>query len=755
MTNILWYRQPATEWTDALPLGNGRLGAMVHGGVGREELQLNESTLWSGGPYQPTNPEALPNLAAVREHILAGRYGEAHALAQAHLLAKPHLQMSYQPAGNLFIDFRHEAAPGSYERRLDLETATASTHYALLGSGLDPQAPRFTRTAFASAADDVLVVKLESTLAGQLDFELWLDSPQPGDLLPGDAAGLSYRGRNFGKHGVPGQLRFGIDVHLRLTDGSMERRGRRLVVREATEALILVDIATSFVRFDDVTGDPEGRLAQRRARLAGLDFATLHRNHVAAHRSQFDRLAIDLGPSRADAPTDERIARFAEGEDPGLAALYVQYARYLMISSSRPGTQPSTLQGIWNKDTRPPWGSKYTANINLQMNYWLPDPANLADMVEPVLDMAEELAVTGAEMARAHYGARGWVMHHNTDIWRATGPVDGAYWGIWPTGGAWLMAQLWDHARFAGRPTDLVRRLYGPLKGAVLFALDTLVPMPGTNYLLTVPSISPENRHPHGVALCAGPTMDNQILRDLFAAFGEAAGQLGEDADLAAAALAARNRLPEHRIGKAGQLQEWMEDWDLDVPEIHHRHVSHLYGLYPSDQISVDATPELAGAARRSLEIRGDEATGWGMGWRINLWARLRQGEHAYEVLELLLSPARSYANLFDAHPPFQIDGNFGGAAGILEMLVQSSETDINLLPALPQCWSGGQLRGVRARGGIEIDFGWAQGRATWIRLRSQVERRAKIHAGGEALDLKLVAGGEAIHEFVPGALPR
>ncbi|MET3897434.1 alpha-L-fucosidase 2 [Devosia sp. UYZn731] len=748
MTHELWYKKPATEWTDALPVGNGRLGAMVHGGVGREELQLNESTLWSGGPYQPTNPEALPNLAEVRALILAGRFEDAHALTQAHLLAKPYLQMSYQPAGNLFLDFtQHEAIAGSYRRQLDLATGVATTRYGLLGSGFEPDAAQFTRQVFASAADDLIVLKVSCSLPGALAFEAWLDSPQEGELLVGDASGLSYRGRNFGKHGVPGQLSFGIDVHLRVEGGSVERRGRRLVVRDATSALFLIDMATSFTRFDDVSGDPEARLAARRSKLVALDFDTLLANHVAAHRAQFDRLDIDLGAGRSDLPTDERIANFATGDDPALAALYVQYGRYLMISSSRPGTQPTTLQGIWNKETRPPWGSKYTANINLQMNYWLPDPANLPDMMEPVIALVEDLAITGAEMARAHYGASGWVMHHNTDIWRATGPVDGAAWGVWPTGGAWLMAQLWDHTRFEGRPEELVRRLYGPLKGAVQFALDILVPLPGTDYLVTVPSISPENRHPFGSSLCAGPTMDNQILRDLFAAFAEAAEQLGVDAELSAAALAARQRLPEHRIGKEGQLQEWMDDWDMDVPEIHHRHVSHLYGLYPGDQIGLDTTPELAAAARRSLEIRGDEATGWGIGWRINLWARLREGERAHAVLQLLLSPSRSYANLFDAHPPFQIDGNFGGAAGILEMLVQSTEDAVWLLPALPANWPKGTLRGVRARGGVELDFGWDNGEVGWVRVLSARNRDITVHAG-RTIRLSALANEVMQHEF-------
>ena len=748
MKNQLWYREPATEWTDALPLGNGRLGAMVYGGVGREELQLNESTLWSGGPYQSTNPEALPNLQRVRELIFDQRYQEAQALAQTYLLAKPYLQMDYQPAGNLFLDFRqHEATAGSYRRSLDLATGVATTQYELLGTGFDPHAAQFTRTAFVSAADDLIVLRVSSTVPHGLAFEAWLDSPQLGDILPEQAHRLSYRGQNFGKHGIEGRLRFGIDVHLRTEGGSVERRGRRLVVRDATTALIIIDMATSFVRFDEVSGDPDAQLAGRRKDLDAVDFDTLLADHIAAHGAQFDRFDIDLGEGREDLPTDERIANFARGDDPALAALYVQYARYLMIGSSRPGTQPSTLQGIWNKETRPPWGSKYTANINLQMNYWLPDPANLPEMMEPVVALAEDLAVTGAEMAHVHYGARGWVMHHNTDIWRATGPVDGAAWGVWPTGGAWLMAQLWDHARFEGRPPELVRRLYGPLKGAVQFALDTLVALPDTGYLVTVPSISPENRHPFGASLCAGPTMDNQILRDLFDAFAEAAAQLGEDAELVEAAMAARQRLPEHRIGHAGQLQEWMDDWDMDVPEIHHRHVSHLYGLYPSHQIGLETSPDLAAAARRSLEIRGDEATGWGIGWRINLWARLREGEHAHEVLRLLLSPARSYANLFDAHPPFQIDGNFGGAAGILEMLVQSSEDSIWLLPALPSAWQHGELKGVRARGGVELDLAWENGKVGWVQVRAARDCRLTLHAGSSVtLDLKV--GTTTRHAF-------
>lgn len=742
MTNSeLWYRSPAVEWTEALPLGNGRLGAMVHGGVGREEFQLNESTLWSGGPYQPINPEALPHLEQVRQLIYSGQYVAAQALANRHLMARPLLQMSFQPAGNLFLDFSHEAIPGSYRRSLDLETAISQTVYSLMGSGISDDAAQFRRESFVSSADDVLVVRVETNRPGALSFEAWLDSPQLGDVLDGDAGGLAFAGNNFAKHGIAGQLRFGIGIHMRLQGGSAERRGRRLVVRGANAVVFILDIATSFRRFDDVSGDPQADLAKRWQAVSGKDYASLRVAHIAAYQAQFNRLSIDLGQGRQDLPTNERIARFADGNDPALAALYVQYGRYLMLSSSQPGTQPATLQGIWNKETRPPWGSKYTSNINIQMNYWLPDPANLAECFEPLLEMIEDLTATGAEMARAHYGARGWVLHHNTDIWRATGPVDGAQWGVWPTGGAWFCAQLWDHAIFAGRPEALVSRLLPVLSGAVRFFLDVLQPLPGTDLLVTVPTISPENQHPYGASLCAGPTMDNQILRDLFDAYLAAGEQLGVSEPMQLEARAARDRLPPHRIGKAGQLQEWLEDWDMDVPEIHHRHVSHLYGLYPSQQIGPETTPELAAAARRSLEIRGDDATGWGIGWRINLWARLCQGDHAHDVLALLLSPERSYPNLFDAHPPFQIDGNFGGAAGILEMLVQSGDGTLDLLPALPSVWSRGAIKGVRARGGLLLDLEWEDGRPTRLRVWS-VRSQSVMVRWGETRQLMDIAQG-------------
>ncbi len=734
MTDLrLWYEAPAEAWTEALPVGNGRLGAMVFGGTARERLQLNEDTLWAGGPYSPVNPEAREYIPRVRELLLAGRYAEAEALAEAHVMAKPLKQMPYQPAVDLWIDTElgGEVEGGSYERSLELDRAVALTRFGVDGK-------TFEREVLATAVDGVVVVRLAASRPGALNVRLSLTTLQTGVATASAEGVLSVLGSNRPAEGIAGALAFASEVRVR-SDGQVAGRDGAVEVTGASEALLLVDIATSYRRFDDLTGDPKAAIAARLDAAARLSFDELRDRHVADHRRYFDRLSLDLGSTPAERlPTDRRIAANAHTADPALAALYVQYGRYLMLASSRPGTQPANLQGVWNDLTNPPWGSKYTVNINTQMNYWLPDPANLGECMEPLIRLVEEVAISGAATARDMYDAPGWVLHHNTDLWRATAPIDGAQWGLWPTGGAWFCAQLWDHVSYGGDKA-LVERLYPVMLGAAEFFAHTLVPLPGTDLLVTAPSVSPENVHPQGATLCYGPAMDSQILRDLFSAVIEAGERLGRDAELRARYAAIRDRLPTDRIGKAGQLQEWLQDWDLDVPEIHHRHVSHLYALYPGHQIARETTPDLVGAARMSLDIRGDDATGWGIGWRINLWARLGDAERTHSIVQRLLTPERTYPNMFDAHPPFQIDGNFGGAAGILEMLVQSKPGELHLLPALPQAWPSGELRGVRARGGVELELRWQNGAVEAARVRADTPHQLKVRIGPRTVMVDVV----------------
>jgi alpha-L-fucosidase 2 len=729
MTDLrLWYDTPAAAWTEALPVGNGRLGAMVFGGVARERLQLNEDTLWAGGPYSPVNPEARAHLDTVRELLFAGEYAKAEALANRHVMAIPLRQMPYQPAADLWIDtdVAGDPEPGSYRRELDLERATTRTRFTIDGT-------TFERESFATAADGVLVIRIVASRPGALSLRLTLTSPQSGSIMHADGGMLRFTGQNRAAEGIPGALAFATELRVR-SDGRATGRDGGIDVADATEALILVDIGTSYRSSSDPDGDPVASITARLGAASARTYEDLLARHVADHARYFGRLSIDLGTTAAAAlPTDRRIAANSTTGDPALAALFVQYGRYLMLACSRPGTQAANLQGLWNDLVSPPWGSKYTVNINTEMNYWLPDIANLGECFEPFIRLAEEAAESGRETARQMYGAPGWVLHHNTDLWRATAPIDGAEWGLWPTGGAWFCAQLWDHVSF-GADDVLVERLYPVMLGAAEFFAHTLVPLPGTEMLVTAPSLSPENIHPKGASLCFGPAMDSQILRDLFTATIEAGERLDRDPELRERFAAIRARLPQDRIGSAGQLQEWLDDWDMDVPELHHRHASHLYALYPGHQISLEATPTLAAAARKSLDIRGDDATGWGIGWRINLWARLRDAERTHAIVQRLLSPGRTYPNMFDAHPPFQIDGNFGGAAGILEMLVQSSPGALHLLPALPSAWPSGALSGVRARGGVEVAMRWQGAVLTAAKVRALRPHRLTVHTGAKSL---------------------
>ncbi|WP_442679671.1 glycoside hydrolase family 95 protein [Sphingomonas sp. ASY06-1R] len=731
----LWYRQPADAWVEALPVGNGRLGAMVFGGSAHERLQLNEATFWGGSPYDPINPDAHDAIPEVRRLIAAGRFAEAEALANAKVMAKPLSQMSYQPIGDLLIDLPRVEPAGveDYHRALDLDAAVATTQFRAGGI-------TYRRDVQASAIDQVLAIRISVDRPHALDLDLRLTSPQRATT---QAAGdrLLLTGVGPSEHGVPGVLRFAALVRASADGGTINAEGDRLRARGVTAVTIVVAMATGYRWFDDGGGDPGPIVERHIAAASAKDFRTIAAAATAEHRRLFRRVRLDLGRTpAADQPTDVRIRTSEGANDPALAALYFHYGRYLLISSSRAGGQPANLQGLWNESVKPPWGSKYTININTEMNYWPAEPTGLAECVPPLIALVRDLAISGTRTARTMYGARGWVAHHNTDLWRATAPIDGAQYGLWPTGGAWLCTHLWERYDY-GRDEAYLRSIYPLMRGAALFFLDVLQTDPQSGKLVTSPSLSPENIHPHGASICAGPAMDQQILRDLFAYTAHAAAILGIDADFAAQLTATRARLAPDKIGKQGQLQEWQQDWDADAPDPHHRHVSHLYALFPSDQINLDDTPALARAAQRSLEIRGDESTGWATAWRANLWARLRDGEHAHRILRFLLGPERTYPNMFDAHPPFQIDGNFGGTRAIAEMLMQSRGDEILLLPALPRAWPTGSVKGLQARGTCQVDLAWRDGALTAVTLTAALDGERVVWLGDRQAKVRLRAG--------------
>lgn len=764
----LWYAQPATKWTEALPIGNGYMGAMVFGGITDERIQFNEDTLWKGKPRDYVRAGALDQLAEIRKLVFEGDAAQAGKLAKEKAISDPVRQLPYQPFGDLRLHFEGMEGATNYQRELNLDTAIATTTYQVGDV-------KFTREAFASYPDRVVVLHITASKPGQISFTLKMDSPHTNAATYTVISGE----RNcafsqplfwpFGRKDKPlpfpaelllvgdvqsNGLHFASMTGLATSGGKISFGPRLMSVTNADSATIYLVAHTSFVNFQDITGVPEIKCADDLNRLAKKSFSDIRIAHISDHQKLFRRVNLDLGrTAAADLPTDERQRRLRTNpltEDPALVALHFQYGRYLLIASSRPGSQPANLQGVWNEEINPPWESKYTLNINAEMNYWPAELCNLSECHEPLFDLIDDLTISGGRAAKEQYGARGWVVHHNTDLWRGAAPINNVD-GFWPTGGAWLCHHLWEHYLFTGDKKFLKQRAYPAMKTASLFFVDFLVKDPKTGYLVTCPSHSPEQTPPNRPLFTPGPTMDNQLIRQLFTYTIDAANILGTDKKFAKQLADLRAQLPPNQVGSHGQLQEWQEDWD--APSNNHRHMSPLWGLYPGWDIT-PADTNIYNAAKVLLKWRGDGSTGWSYAWRMPLWARVGDGDFAFSQLQGLLQK-RTLPNLFDLCGPFQIDGNFGACAGVAEMLLQSHLTEkqksgaevrvIDLLPALPKAWPTGSVTGLRARDGFEVDMAWKEGVLTRVTLRSDLGQPCLLRYAGKEQLLETKTGPEYV----------
>ena len=753
----LWFTKPASIWEEALPVGNGRIGAMVYGKSGEEKIQFNEETYWTGGPYSTVVKGGYEKLPEIQKYIFNGEPLKAHKIFGRALMGYPVEQQKYQSLANLHLVFGQDSVD-NYRRYLDLKTGVVTVEYNFEGVN-------YTKEIFASAVDQTIVIRITADKPGSVTFDAQLrgvrnsaHSNYATDYFRMDGLGndqLKLTGKSADYLGVEGKLKYEARIKAVPDGGSMTLDDTMLSIKNADAVTLFFVAATNFVNYKDVSADWHSKVESMLTKLEQRSYTNIKESALSDHKKYFDRVSLTL-PTTENSflPTDDRMSKIQSEPDPQLATLCYNFGRYLLIASSRPGTQPANLQGIWNNDMNPAWDSKYTTNINTEMNYWPVETANLSELSEPLITMVKELTDQGTEVAKEHYGADGWVFHQNTDLWRVAAPMDGPTWGTFTVGGAWLTTHLWEHYLFT-QDKEYLKEIYPILKGSVEFFMDFLVEYPGQGWLVTNPSNSPENP-PKGkgyeyfydevtgmyyfTTIVAGATMDMQILKDLFSYFGSASQILDTDKDFAQEVLAARKLFPPSQIGKDGMLQEWTEDYEQK--EDKHRHFSHLYGLYPGNVLSANRTPEFIGPVKKVLEQRGDGGTGFSRGWKMALWARLYDGNRANSIFKGYLKE-QCYASLFaKCGKPLQVDGSFGVTAGITEMLLQSHEGYIDLLPALPSEWADGQFAGVCARGGFELDFSWKNKDLTSVSILSKAGMPCSLKTGNK---VKVFSDGKEI----------